>query len=130
MIAASGWLLRRHASDGIIVPSRRWHDGLLTALAAVAVSSYVVRRLAIRGSDVGDASRRSASFFWTRVGSALIAALGVPVGLLYGWYVDPRLQGVIVFWVVPLALGFLALPRRGEIVEVGPTSPSPEAPST
>jgi hypothetical protein len=130
LIAVSGWLLRRRAEQGVIKPSRAWHDGLLFGLIAVAVCSYLVRRPRRRRSDAPSPSQRAARFFWTHVGSAAIAAIGVPLGLVYGWLVDPRLEGVIPFWVVPMALGFLALPRRGENVEVGPSSPSPEDPST
>jgi peptidoglycan/LPS O-acetylase OafA/YrhL len=130
MIAVSGWLLRRHAEHGVIKPARGWHDGLLFGLIGVAVCSYLVRRRRPRGSDAEGGSRRLTRFFWTLVGSAAIAAVGVPLGLVYGWFVDPRLEGVIVFWVVPLALGFLALPRRGELDDLRPSSPSPEAPST
>jgi hypothetical protein len=130
MIAVSGWLLRRHAEQADIQPARGMHDGLLFGLIAVAVCSYLVRRSRPRSSDADVASRRAARFFWTHVASAAIAAAGVPIGFAYGWYVDPRIQGVITFWVVPLALGLLAFPRRGELDDLRPPSPSPEAPST
>jgi hypothetical protein len=130
LIAVSGWLLRRHRQQAIIRSERGWHDGLLFGLIAVAVCGYLLRRPRLRPSDSETPSRRAARFFWGHVGSAAVAAIGVPLGLLYGWFVDPRLEGVIVFWVVPLALGLLALPRRGELDEVGPPSPSPEAPTT
>jgi hypothetical protein len=130
MIAVSGWLLRRHAQREFIGPAREWHDGLLFGLIAVGVCSYFIRRTWLRRSDSGDPSRRAARFFWTHVGSAAVAAVGAPLGFVYGWYVDPRLKGVIVFWVVPLALGLLAFPRRGEVDENGPSSRSPEAPTT
>jgi hypothetical protein len=129
LIAVSGWLLRRHAQQGFVVASRAWHDRLLFGLIAVAVCSYVIRRSGTRGSDARGVSRRAARFFWSHVGSAAVAAVGVILGFVYGWYVDPRLQGVIVFWVVPMALGLLALPRRGELDDLGPSPPGPEAPS-
>ena len=56
-------------------------------------------------------------FFRSHVAGAAIAALGVPLGLAYGWWVNPRLEGVIPFWVIPLTLGFLAIPRRLELLE-------------
>ena len=44
MIAVSGWLIRRRAGEVIAPPARGLHDGLLFALMAVAVASYLVRR--------------------------------------------------------------------------------------
>jgi hypothetical protein len=123
LIAVSGWLLRQHAQQGFVAASRAWHDGLLFGLIAVAVCSYVIRRSGLRGLYAEGAAARQARFFWSHVGSAAIAAVGVPLGVAYGWLVDPRLQGVIVFWVVPMALGFLALPRRGELDDFGPSPP-------
>jgi hypothetical protein len=130
LIAVSGWVLRRHREHAIVGPSRGWHDGLLSGLIAVGACSYVLRRPRFRRPEGEIRSRRMARFFRSHVGSAAIAAIGVPLGLLYGWFVDPRLEGVIVFWIVPLALGLLALPRRGELDEVVPPSPDPEAPTT
>ena len=117
MIAVSGWLLRRRAGQDLPLPPRGLHDGLLFALLVVAVCGYLVRRAwAARPASLTP-DRRAARFFRTHVGSAAIAALGVPIGLAYGWFVDPRLEGVAPFWVIPLALGFLAIPRRGELDE-------------
>src|SRR5262249_21180769 len=130
MIAASGSLLRRRAGEGIIPPARGMHEGLLLALVIVAVARYVVRRAGPGRLSAIPPGRRAARFFWSRVGAAAIAAIGVPLGLIYGWSVDPRLEGVIPFWVVPLALGLLAIPRRGELDDLYPPPPTPEAPST
>jgi hypothetical protein len=131
LIAVSGWLLRSHRPQATIRAARTWHDVLLCGLFGVAVCSYLLRRPRLQRLDGEPASRRAARFSWRHVGSAAVAAIGVLLGLLYGWFVDPSLRGVIAFWVVPLAFGLLALPRRGELVdEVGPSSPSLEAPTT
>lgn len=131
LIAASGLLLRGHDVPAGARPSRTIHDGLFLGLIAVAVCSYGLRRMGPRrSSGDGGRARRSARFFWSHVGSATVAATGVLLGFAYGWFVDPRLEGVIAFWVVPLALGLLALPRRGELEDLGPPPPNPEAPST
>jgi hypothetical protein len=130
MIALSGWILRRRAEDAIIPPSRRLHDGLMLALIAVAVASYVARRTWTRRPSASASGGEAARFYWAHVGSALIAALAAPLGLAYGWWVDPRLEGVIPFWVVALALGFLAVPRRGEFQAIDPLPPNPEANAT
>jgi hypothetical protein len=127
LIAVSGWLLRRRAEE-VVRPARWMHEGLLLALILVAVASYLVRRLGGGRMTAIPLDRREARFFWSHAGSAAVAAIGIPLGLVYGWFVDPRLEGVIPFWVVPLALGFLALPRRGELDDLGPTPTHPEAP--
>jgi hypothetical protein len=128
MIAVSGWLLRRRAEEGIVGPSRRLHDALLTALYLVGIVSYLVRRVAsVRAARVPMAER-GPLFYGSRVATAALAALGVPLGLAYGWWVDSRLEAVIPFWVVPLALGLLAIPRRAELDDITPSTTSPEAP--
>jgi hypothetical protein len=127
-IAVSGWLLRRRAED-IVRPIPRMQEGLLLALVFVAVASHLIRRTRLGRLSGVPAGRREGRFYWSHVGSAAIAALGVPLGLVYGWFVAPRLEGVIPFWVVPLALGLLSIPRRGELDDRSPTPPNPEAPS-
>jgi hypothetical protein len=128
MIAVSGWLLRRRAEGPVVVPARGTHDGLLIALFAVGIVSYFWRRRGVRSSTHLSIDRRRRDFYWSHVGAAAIAALGVPLGLAYGWWVDPRLQAVIPFWVIPLALGFLSIPRRVELEYIDPTMPNPEDP--
>jgi hypothetical protein len=117
MIALCGWLLRRRAEDAIARAPRGLHDALLFALLVVAVASYLARRSRPRRASSVTPGRREVQFFRSHVAGAAIAALGVPLGLAYGWWVDPRLEGVIPFWVIPLALGFLAIPRRLELLE-------------
>jgi hypothetical protein len=130
MIAVSGWLIRRRAREGIAAPTRGLHDGLLFALIVAAVASYLVRRAwARRPASLRD-DRRLARFYWSHVGAAAIAAFGVPLGLAYGWFVDPRLEGVAPFWIVPLALGLLSIPRRGELDSLPPSPLNREAPSS
>jgi peptidoglycan/LPS O-acetylase OafA/YrhL len=107
MIAASGWLIRIRSRGPAPRPIPGLHDALLLALLGTAIGSYLTRRRW---------SRRS------HVAAAAIAALGVPIGLAYGWLVDPRLEGVAPFWVIPIAMAILAIPRRG--VERPPIPPS------
>jgi hypothetical protein len=128
MIAVSGWLLGRRAEDRIVVPARGTHDGLLIGLFTAGIFSYFLRRRGMRSSTHLPMDRRLRDFYWSHVGAAAIAALGVPMGLAYGWWVDPRLEGVIPFWVVPLALGFLSIPRRTELEDVDPNTTNAEAP--
>ena len=77
MIAVSGWLIRRRAGDAIAPPARGLHDGLLFALVAVAVASYLVRRGSRRVASLPP-DRRQSVFYWTHVGSAAIAGAGCP----------------------------------------------------
>jgi hypothetical protein len=131
LIAVSGWLIRRRAELAIVRPEQGLRDRLLVFLLVIAICSYLVRRTWVRRPAAHlDAQRREALFFWSHFGSALVAGLGVALGIAYGWWVDPRLEGMIPFWVVPMALGFLALPRRIEIDDPSPSPPSPKAPST
>ena len=97
---------------------------------ALVVASYLVapdrasRSALARPSDAGPAvlpgarrSRRSS------------AALAVPLGLAYGWFVRPRLDAVGPFWVAALALGFLALPRAHELDGFDDPMPDPHGAS-
>lgn len=117
LIAVSGWVLRRRAQAGIGPPPRGLHDELLFALIIVAVVSYLVRRAWIWRPESLEHATGRARFYRLHVGAAAIAVLGVPLGIAYGWFVDPRLEGVAPFWVVPMAMGILAIPRRGEIAD-------------
>ncbi len=130
MIAVSGWLIRRRAEGALVRPPQGLQQTLLVSLMLVAAASYLVRRAGLSRSGHLAPARRESRFFWSHVGAAAIAAPGVLLGLGYGWYVAPALEGVIPFWVVPLALGLLAIPRRGEVNDLGPPPPHPEAPST
>lgn len=116
LIAVSGWLIRRRAGEPITPAPRALHDGLFLGLAGIAVASYIARRASI-GTRGLPADRVLARFHRSHVAAAAIAALGIPIGLAYGWLVDPSLQGVAPFWVVPMAFGALAFPRRGEFAE-------------
>jgi hypothetical protein len=120
LIAVSGWLIRRRAEGPMVRPPQGLRVTLLTALVVVAVASYLVRRAGFGRSAYLARERREARFFWSHVGAAAITAAGVLLGLGYGWYVAPDLERVIPFWVVPLALGLLAIPRRGELDDLGP----------
>jgi hypothetical protein len=115
MIAMSGWLIRGRAAVGVAHPVRGLHDGLLLGLMAAAVASYLFRRSWSRRPVGLPPVRREARFFWSHVGAAAVAAIGPALGLAYGWFVDPSLEGVAPFWVVPMAMGALAFPRRGEL---------------
>ena len=70
-----------------------------------------------RRAALDDPSRRERQFFRSHVVPALLAAAATPMGLTCGWLVAPQLDVVVPFWVVPLALGFLSVPRAGELAD-------------
>jgi hypothetical protein len=114
MIALSGWLLRSRVAHAPAVPPRPLQQAMLLALFVTAAASYILRRVLSARIGVSLAAGRTAGFYWAHVIPAIIAALAAPLGLAYGFLIDPTLQGVIPFWVAALALGSLALPRRYE----------------
>lgn len=122
LITFSGWLLHQRGDDVALRPDRSLSSLLLGGLAVVAIISYAWRRSGARRAAAGPPDRQAARFYRTHVGSAAVAALAVPLGLAYGWWVDPRLGGVAPFWVVPLTLGFLSMPRRAELDRLEPPS--------
>jgi hypothetical protein len=128
MIAVSGWLLRGRAEAMVPRPARGPHDVLLLALIVAAVASYLSRRSWLRRPAGLPPAPREACFFWSHVGAAAIAAIGPPLGLAYGWFVDASLEGVAPFWVVPMAMGALAFPHRGELDLPDPADPEASSP--
>ena len=54
----------------------------------------------------------------------------LPLGLVYGWLVIPQLEAVIPFWAVPLAFGFLSLPRQAELEGGGGSAQEPGSDSS
>ncbi len=125
-IALSGGLLRWRDGWAWFRAPEGVGQGLVVALGLAAVSSYAVRRLMSGRKTKLDPARRASRFYLGHVLSAVLAALGVPLGLAYGWFLRPRLDAVGPFWIAALALGFLALPRAREIDDlVSPTSPPP-----
>jgi hypothetical protein len=116
-IAVSGWLLRSRALTNPPQGSRSLHESLMIGLVILCVVSFLVRRTLGRRASLDDPVRRGSRFYWSHVLPALIAAPAAPLGLVYGWLVVPRVDFVIPFWVVSLALGFLALPREHELMD-------------
>jgi hypothetical protein len=126
-IAIGGWLLRGRAEPAQTPLSQWLHHILRPGLLCMAFASYFVRRRARFPPADKDPGHRQSAFYRIHVMSAMIAALAAPLGIVYGWWVDPRLGAVIPFWVVPLALGFLAIPRRRELADFDSSSTKPGA---
>jgi hypothetical protein len=126
-IAVGGWLLRGRAEPAQ-PPNSQWlREVLRDGLLVLAVASYVVRRLARWYAAATDPGRRQATFYGSHVMSATIAAMAAPLGIVYGWWIDPRLAAIIPFWVVPLVLGFLAIPRAHELDDFARSTNNPGA---
>src|SRR3954451_22445400 len=104
-IAASGLLLRWRDRGALFRAPDGIRQAMLGALLALVVASYLGRRILGRRSTLRDPARRAARFYRAHVVSAALGALAVPLGLVYGWMVRPRLDGVAPFWVAALALG-------------------------
>jgi uncharacterized membrane protein YfcA len=114
-IAISGGLLRWRAVHEKGIGSKFLHEKLMIGLLALAVVSFLSRRLLGRRGRLKDPETRASRFFWSHFLPALVAALAAPLGLLHGWLIVPALESIGPFWVVALALGFLALPREHEL---------------
>jgi hypothetical protein len=114
-IAISGWLLRGREPLAPGLAERQAHQVLTLGMVVLGVLSFLLRRIIGRRRGLSDPSGRESRFFWSHVLSAIVGALITPLGLLHGWLSDPRIEAVILFWVVPLALGLLALPRANEL---------------
>jgi hypothetical protein len=124
-IAASGFLLRWRDRWAVLRGPEPLRKGLLGTLVAVVVLSYVLRRRLGGREALRDPARRFERLYRSHVLSAGVAALAVPLGLVYGWYIRPRIDAVVPFWIAALALGFLALPRAIELE--GFDEPAPRA---
>ncbi|HZW29806.1 MAG TPA: hypothetical protein VFF52_03810 [Isosphaeraceae bacterium] len=115
-IALGGWLLRGRAEGHRPAPPGGVSDLLLPALLALIVASCILRSVLARRAPDGPPARRASAFYWAHVLPAAVIALAAPLGIAYGWWVNPRVnQGVLMFWIIPLALGFLFLPRSYEL---------------
>jgi hypothetical protein len=127
-IAASGLLLRWRDRGALFRASDGARRAMLGGLLALALASYLTRRVMTRRSALRDPAHRAARFFRAHVASAALGGLAVPLGLAYGWTVQPRLDAVAPFWVAAIALGFLALPRAAELDDLDVAASEPREP--
>jgi hypothetical protein len=114
-IGASGLILRWRDRTALLRGSDGTRQALLGSLFLLVVASFLSKRVIASRRALRDPARRAARFFRAHVLAAALGALAIPLGLVYGWIVRPRLDGVAPFWVAALALGFLALPRAHEL---------------
>jgi hypothetical protein len=114
-IAACGLLLRWRDRWAVVQGPEWLRRGLLGALLAVVVVSYATRRRLAGREVLRDPATRYARFHRGHLLAAVAAALAIPLGLAYGWFIRPRIDAVAPFWIAALALGLLALPRGVEL---------------
>ena len=127
-IAASGALLRWRDRWAVERAPDNVGRGLMAVLFALVVLSFAVRRAWGGREALRDPETRAQRLVRASVASAALAAMAVPLGLAYGWFVRPQLDAVLPFWVAAIALGFLAFPRPSVLEGLDPTDP--EGPSS
>jgi len=130
-IALGGVLLRGRAEIHRPLPPGGLPDAWMSGLLALILASCALRAVLARRAPSVAPERRASAFFWAHVLPAAVIALAAPLGIAYGWWVNPRLdQGVWRFWGIALALGLLFLPRSYELDAFhGPTPDPPGAKS-
>ena len=130
-IALGGVLLRGRAEVHRPPPPDGLPDAWMSGLLALILASCVLRSVLTRRAPYVAPGRRASAFFWAHVLPAAVIAWAAPLGIAYGWWVNPRLdQGVWRFWGVALALGFLFLPRSSEIDAFHGPTPEPSGASS
>jgi hypothetical protein len=77
--------------------------------------SYFTRRALASRTALRDPQTRFQRFSRAHILSAAVGALAVPLGLVHGLAIRPKLDAVGPFWVAALALEFLAIPREYEL---------------
>jgi hypothetical protein len=136
-IAVSGWGLGR-LDHGAVLGNQVLAWRLMMALLfLILLFSRVLLRVGAGRAALRNPRRRSARFLLAHVGSAMIGALAVPLGVVYGWAIEPTLSGIAPFWVVALGVGFLSLPRAVELEgfdhplpPIHPEPPNPNKPES
>jgi drug/metabolite transporter (DMT)-like permease len=130
IIAVGGWLLRGRADVPRRPPPSIGLPLLMLALVLLAVASYLCRRLARSHAAKIEPGRRPALFFWSHVDSAAVAVFVAALGIFGGWFIDPRFEAIVPFWVVALVLGFQAIPRTYELDDYIPLPTDSGGPSS
>jgi hypothetical protein len=114
-IAITGYLLRRPDVGALFRAPLIVEQALFGALLSVVVLSYVVLRTGTRRSLLRNPRHRAARLFRAHVLAAGIGFLAIPLGLLYGWFIDADLSKMAGFWIAALGCGAMSLPRAVEL---------------
>lgn len=126
-IGLSGFLLGRRERGAWLLPPPESERVAYGSLLILGFASLFTRRVLGSRAGLREPTTRAARFYRGHVLGAAIAAVAIPLGFAYGWFVRPRLDGVWPFWVVALALTTLALPREVELDGFDRPLPPPPA---
>ena len=121
-IAVSGLILRNTAAGALPIRADRARQLAQLLLFVLVIASVRLRgRLPNRGeeSSLSKANR----FVAFRTASAVSAGLAVPLGLVYGWAINPDLWTIAPFWAVAIGFGVLAFPRSPQVESLGLDGP-------
>jgi hypothetical protein len=114
-IAVSGWILGRLDRGALLWDTIMARRVSIAVVFGLLVASRLILRAGSSRSALRDPETRARRFGRSHVVAAIVGALAVPLGFVYGWAVKPRLEDIGPFWVVALASGVLAVPRSHEL---------------
>jgi hypothetical protein len=117
LLVVSGFVVREFDFGVPRMPQDQARRVAYGTLFVLVVASYGTRRALSSRQSLRDPRTRGPRFYLAHVVGALIGALAVPLGFLYGVAVRPELREIAPFWVAGMALGFLALPRGHELAD-------------
>ena len=133
-ISTSGLLLGRHEVGE--PPMADWPvspRGAMAGLLGLIAGAYLILRVGSGRDALRDPHRRATRFFRSRLASAVVGALAIPLGFVAGWVNDPRPEVLAPYWIAALGLGFLAIPRGYELDDfdepIAPASKLPAPPA-
>jgi hypothetical protein len=119
VVAITGLLLRGRREPLLASVPERLEETMSLALILIFVFSALLRR-ALSRPGLAAGSNGCRRFYWGHVGPALVGAAAAPLGLVHGWLILPRLEAVLPYWVVSMALGIMAYPRAYELERLEP----------
>lgn len=117
LLVVSGFVVREFDFGVPPVAPERAQRVAYGTLFGLVIASYATRRGIAGRSSLRDPRTRGARFYLGHVAGALIGALAVPLGFVYGVLVRPDLREIAPFWVAGMALGYLALPRGYDLAD-------------
>jgi hypothetical protein len=144
VLKARSWVLNVLMLDGLSILAtalilRRWApiavdadlDFLRKLFLGALFVCFVIARLALRVPTIrvgpADPTALGRAYVRSRVLTAAIGWLALPLGLGYGLTVDPSLAGVAPFWVAAMLLGVTALPRATDLGGFDESEAEPDA---
>ncbi len=128
-VMASGLILRLAPLTLIVGDVEGWRRALYAALIGVIAFSHLTRRIMGSRNRLRPPDTRAERFFRSHVVAAAVGGLAAVLGLVYGLTIEPRFDGVVIFWASALVLGILAMPRETELGDfTEPMTPEEDTP--